>query len=96
MYTLLLLYACAGIDLRALPLGANFKVPQLSVQAVPMHAHSPATAVYVHAHLYVCAGIDVRALTLEANFKAPLIREYVLLHGLRSVSHRSIRNILTE
>eukprot|EP00955_Chlamydomonas_euryale_P021921 231193-Chlamydomonas_euryale.AAC.2 len=34
------------------------------------------------------------ALTLDANFRAPVIREYCLLHGLRSAGRRSIRNIL--
>mmetsp|Transcript_41733 Transcript_41733/g.124805 ORF Transcript_41733/g.124805 Transcript_41733/m.124805 type:complete len:377 (-) Transcript_41733:3084-4214(-) len=39
-------------------------------------------------------GINMRALTLDANFRAPVIREYCLLHGLRSAGRRSIRNIL--
>eukprot|EP00798_Chlamydomonas_sp_ICE-L_P004294 gene4294-14404_t len=41
-------------------------------------------------------GINIRTLTLDGNFKAPLIREYALLHGLRSVSRKSITNILTS
>lgn len=32
--------------------------------------------------------------TLESNFKAPLIREYCLLHGLRSCSRRALKSLL--
>lgn len=32
--------------------------------------------------------------TLTSNFRAPFIREYILAHGLRSVSRASILHIL--
>eukprot|EP00195_Chlamydomonas_chlamydogama_P001910 CAMPEP_0202915688 /NCGR_PEP_ID=MMETSP1392-20130828/66329_1 /ASSEMBLY_ACC=CAM_ASM_000868 /TAXON_ID=225041 /ORGANISM="Chlamydomonas chlamydogama, Strain SAG 11-48b" /LENGTH=369 /DNA_ID=CAMNT_0049607809 /DNA_START=380 /DNA_END=1489 /DNA_ORIENTATION=+ len=41
-------------------------------------------------------GIDVRCLTLDANFRAPVIREYCLLHGLRSAGRKSMKSILNS
>lgn len=40
------------------------------------------------------AGITNHCMTLSANFRAPLIREWCLLHGLRSCSRRSCINML--
>lgn len=41
-------------------------------------------------------GIDVRVLTLDINFKAPLLREYLLLHGVCSVSRTAMKTILSQ
>lgn len=39
-------------------------------------------------------GIRAWPCTLESNFRAPFIREYCLLHGLRSCSKRALRSLL--
>ena len=39
-------------------------------------------------------GIDARVLTLNINFRAPFLREYLLLHGVCSVSRDAILTIL--
>lgn len=39
-------------------------------------------------------GVDVRVLTLNINFRAPFLREYLLLHGVCSVSREAILQIL--
>lgn len=41
-------------------------------------------------------GIRRFCLTLASNFNAPFIREYCLLHGLRSASKTSCKNLLTS
>lgn len=42
------------------------------------------------------AGLDVYTCTLASNFRAPLLREYCLLHGLRSVERRAMQRILSR
>ncbi|KAI8471034.1 MAG: diacylglycerol acyltransferase [Monoraphidium minutum] len=39
-------------------------------------------------------GLRAWPCTLESNFKAPFVREYCLLHGLRSCARRAIANLL--
>lgn len=39
-------------------------------------------------------GIRAWPCTLESNFRAPFIREYCLLHGLRSCARRALRSLL--
>lgn len=39
-------------------------------------------------------GIDVRVLTININFRAPFLREYLLLHGVCSVSKTAILRML--
>lgn len=39
-------------------------------------------------------GVSPYCCTLDSNFRAPFIREYILAHGLRSCSRRSLLNIL--
>jgi 1-acyl-sn-glycerol-3-phosphate acyltransferase len=39
-------------------------------------------------------GVRAWPCTLESNFKAPFIREYCLLHGLRSCSRRALQSLL--
>ena len=39
-------------------------------------------------------GIDVRVSTLNINFRAPVLREYLLLHGVCSVSKEAILTLL--
>jgi 2-acylglycerol O-acyltransferase 2 len=41
-------------------------------------------------------GIDARVTTLNINFRAPFLREYLLLHGVCSVSKQAILNILNS
>jgi hypothetical protein len=41
-------------------------------------------------------GIDARVTTLNINFRAPLLREYLLLLGVCSVSKQAIINILNR
>jgi hypothetical protein len=39
-------------------------------------------------------GVRSWPCTLESNFRAPFIREYCLLHGLRSCARRAVRGLL--
>jgi hypothetical protein len=41
-------------------------------------------------------GIDVRLLTLNLNFRAPALREYLLLHGVCSVSRHACVSLLSR
>lgn len=41
-------------------------------------------------------GLRPYPCTLESNFKCPLVREYCLLHGLRSCARRAVRALLRE